>query len=70
MFGEKFSEENVIEEHRIPVDEYMDVATVGLPDGTVIKDGGQRRFSPSASLGRRRDMRYSDRELTCFNRFC
>ena len=37
VFGEKFIEDNVIEEHRIPVDEYMDVSTVGLPDGNVLK---------------------------------
>lgn len=38
VFGEKFLEENVIEEHRIPVEEYMEATIVGLPDGNVIKE--------------------------------
>ena len=38
VFGEHFREENVIEEHRIPVDEYIDAITVGLPDGKLIKE--------------------------------
>jgi len=38
VFGEKFNEENVIEEHRIPVDEYIDTSIVGLPDGKLIKE--------------------------------
>lgn len=38
VFGEIFSEEHVIEEHRIPVDEYVEPTTVGLPDGRLLKD--------------------------------
>ena len=38
VFGEHFSEQNVIEEHRIPVDEYVNVVTSGLPDGKLIKE--------------------------------
>ena len=38
VFGETFSEEHVIEEHRIPVDEYVEPTTVGLPDGRLLKD--------------------------------
>ena len=38
VFGEPFKEENVIEEHRIPVDDYVEPSTVGLPDGRLLKD--------------------------------
>lgn len=38
VFGETFREEYVIEEHRIPVDEYVEPTTVGLPDGRLLKD--------------------------------
>lgn len=38
VFGECFEEKNVIEEHRIPVDEYIDVLTMGIPDGKLIRE--------------------------------
>lgn len=38
VFGERFDEKNVIEEHRIPVDEYIDAVTMGIPDGKLIKE--------------------------------
>ena len=38
VFGEQFREEYVIEEHRIPVEEYIDAVTMGLPDGKLIKE--------------------------------
>lgn len=38
VFGEQFLEECVIEEHRIPVEEYIDAVTMGLPDGKLIKE--------------------------------
>lgn len=38
VFGEHFDEQNVIEEHRIPVDEYIDDQTPGIPDGKLIKE--------------------------------
>ena len=38
VFGERFSEQNVIEEHRIPVDEYIETVTTGIPDGKLIKE--------------------------------
>ena len=38
VFGEQFREECVIEEHRIPVEEYIDAITMGLPDGKLIKE--------------------------------
>ena len=38
VFGEPFSEVNVIEEHRIPVDDYVEPTMVGLPDGRLLKD--------------------------------
>lgn len=38
VFGEQFNENNVIEEHRIPVDEYFSVSSMGIPDGKLIKD--------------------------------
>jgi len=37
IFGEKFAEENVIEEHRIPVEEYFSVTSNNLPDAKLIK---------------------------------
>ena len=40
VFGEDFIPQNVIEEHRIPVDEYIDVETMGIPDGKLIKECG------------------------------
>ena len=38
VFGEQFDENNVIEERRIPVDEYISVSSMGIPDGKLIKD--------------------------------
>ena len=38
VFGEQFREDCVIEEHRIPVEEYIDAITMGLPDGKLIKE--------------------------------
>ncbi|MCD8293633.1 MAG: DEAD/DEAH box helicase [Clostridia bacterium] len=38
VFGEPFSEENVIEEHRIPVEEYVIAKNFNLPDGQAIKE--------------------------------
>lgn len=38
VFGERFEEKHVIEEHRIPVDEYMDVVTSGIPDGKLVRE--------------------------------
>lgn len=38
VFGETFHEAHVIEEHRIPVDEYIQATIVGLPDGKLLKD--------------------------------
>ena len=38
VFGEQFREECVIEEHRIPVEEFIDAVTMGLPDGKLIKE--------------------------------
>lgn len=38
VFGEEFKEEYVIEEHRIPVDEYVTVSVSTLPDIKLIKD--------------------------------
>lgn len=38
VFGETFLEENVIEEHRIAVDDYVDVVSNGIPDGKLIKE--------------------------------
>lgn len=38
VFGEQFREDCVIEEHRIPVEEYIDAVTMGLPDGKLIKE--------------------------------
>ena len=38
VFGEQFREECVIEEHRIPVEEYIDAVSMGLPDGKLIKE--------------------------------
>ena len=38
VFGEQFREECVLEEHRIPVEEYIDAVTMGLPDGKLIKE--------------------------------
>ena len=37
VFGENFSEENVIEEHRIPVAEYVTATVTTLPDAKLIK---------------------------------
>ncbi len=37
VFGEKFDEKNVIEEHRIPVGEYVRETTDTLPDAKLIK---------------------------------
>ncbi len=37
VFGEKFEEKNVIEEHRIPVGEYIEATTDTLPTGKLIK---------------------------------
>lgn len=37
VFGEVFKEENVIEEHRIPVEDYMTVTNTVLPDAKLIK---------------------------------
>ena len=37
VFGEIFKEENVIEEHRIPVDQYVTVVNNTLPDAKLIK---------------------------------
>lgn len=37
VFGETFKEEDVIEEHRIPVDEYVHVTNTNLPDSKLIK---------------------------------
>ena len=37
VFGETFKEENVIEEHRIPVDHYVTVTNNILPDAKLIK---------------------------------
>ncbi len=37
VFGEKFDEKNVIEEHRIPVDEYVSDMNNNLPDAKLIK---------------------------------
>ena len=37
VFGETFKEENVIEEHRIPVDQYVTVTNNTLPDAKLIK---------------------------------
>ena len=37
VFGEKFDEKNVIEEHRVPVGEYVTVESSNLPDGKLIK---------------------------------
>ena len=37
VFGETFKEENVIEEHRIPVDQYVNVTNNILPDSKLIK---------------------------------
>lgn len=38
VFSETFLEENVIEEHRIAVDDYVDVVSNGIPDGKLIKE--------------------------------
>ncbi len=38
VFGETFKEENVIEEHRIPVEEYIERQVTNIPDGDLIKD--------------------------------
>ena len=38
VFGEQFREDCVIEEHRIPVEEFIDAVTMGLPDGKLIKE--------------------------------
>lgn len=38
VFGECFSEQNVIEEHRIPVDDFIDADITALPDGKLIKE--------------------------------
>lgn len=38
VFGERFDEKNVIEEHRIPVDEYINADAMGIPDGKLIKE--------------------------------
>ncbi len=38
VFGEKFEEKNVIEEHRIPIDEYIKVENNSIPDGRAIRD--------------------------------
>ena len=38
VFGEQFRENCVIKEHRIPVEEYIDAVTMGLPDGKLIKE--------------------------------
>lgn len=38
VFGEPFGKDNVVEEHRIPVDEYVQATTKSLPDGGVLKD--------------------------------
>ena len=38
VFGERFKEENVIEEHRIPVDEYVSSENNNLPDAKLLKD--------------------------------
>ena len=38
VFGEQFREECVIEEHRIPVEEFIDAVTMGLPDVKLIKE--------------------------------
>ena len=38
IFSETFLEENVIEEHRIAVDDYVDVVSNGIPDGKLIKE--------------------------------
>lgn len=37
VFGEHFKEDNVIEEHRIPVDEYVSDTNNNLPDAKLIK---------------------------------
>ena len=37
VFGETFKEENVIEEHRIPVNEYVEATSNNLPDAKLIK---------------------------------
>ena len=37
VFGETFKEEHVIEEHRIPVDEYVHVTNTSMPDSKLIK---------------------------------
>ena len=37
VFGETFKEENVIEEHRIPVEQYISVTNSNLPDVKLIK---------------------------------
>lgn len=37
VFGEEFREENVIEEHRIPVEEYVTETHTNLPDAKLIK---------------------------------
>ncbi len=38
VFGETFKEENVIEEHRIPVEEYIERQVTNIPSGDLIKD--------------------------------
>jgi len=38
VFGEHFDEQNVIEEHRIPVDKFVDVISSGVPDGKLINE--------------------------------
>lgn len=38
VFGEAFHEENVIEEHRVPVEEYIDGQVTNIPSGELIKD--------------------------------
>ncbi len=38
VFGETFSEEDVVEEHRIAVDDYIDRQIVKLPSGDLVKD--------------------------------
>ena len=37
VFGERFDEQYVIEEHRVPVDEYVTAAVTNLPDAKLIK---------------------------------
>ena len=37
VFGEKFEEKNVIEEHRIPVDDYVSATYTNLPDAKLIR---------------------------------